>query len=103
MDFIDRLQLFLRFSLLAVVGLFGDVNGTIFTNQLRKVEILIDNEFDEEIQSSEQTACHVAEETFECVGDNQIDGPPRTGESPEEGESSRVDGGESDECTSKNK
>lgn len=103
MDFTDRIELFIRFTLLALMGLFGDVTGNIFTKQLRKVEGIVDNEFNEEIQSIESESRSVAEEAVECVGDNQINGSTGTGEGVEEGESSRVDGGEPNESVGDNK
>lgn len=102
MDFTDRIELFIRFTLLALLGLFGDVTGNIFTKQLRKVEGIVDNEFDEEIQSSESDSCSMAEEAFECVGDNQDNGSADSREGVEEGESSRIDGGESNESVGDN-
>ena len=97
MDIIDRVQLCIRYNILALLSLFGYVNGTSFNNQLRKVSYIIDNnESDDEIQSSGSSSCYVAEDTFQCVGHDQTSGSDSTGESNAETGSEEVTSGQPD-------
>jgi hypothetical protein len=97
MDIIDRIQLCVRYNILALLSLFGYVDSVSFNNQLRKVNyIIVNNESVDEIQSEGSNSCYVAEDTFQCVGHNQDSGSDRTGESNEEAGSEEVTRGQSD-------
>jgi len=88
MDFIDRFHLYIRYSLLAILSLLGKTNTYYFNNQLRKVDNIlnINDELDEEIQSDESSACGMAEDTFQCIDDNEDDESVGNGEGSEETE-----------------
>lgn len=101
MDFIDRLQLFVRYNLLGFLCLIGKEDTFFFDNQLRKVHHILrselhDVESDEEIQSEESSTCGMVEDNFQCIGHNKDDKPSGDGESPEEAESSGPSGEEPD-------
>ena len=89
MDFIDRFHLYIRYSLLAILSLVGKTDTMYFHNQLRKVEHIlnINDEFDEEIQSEESSACGMVEDPFQCIDHNEDDEPVGDGEGTEEVES----------------
>ena len=97
MDFIDRFQLYVRYSLLAILSLLGKTETEYFNNQLRKVDhvLNINDEFDEEIQSEESSACGMVEDPFQCIDHNEDDESVGNGEGPEEVESPGPTGEES--------
>lgn len=107
MDFIDRIQLCVRYNLLAFLCLIGKEDTHFFDNQLRKVHYilttsLVDDESDEEVQSEESSTCGVVEDNFQCIDNIQNDESVGNGESPEEAESSGPVGEESDGCEDNN-
>jgi len=100
MDFIDRIQLCIRYNLLALLCLFGKEETQFFGNQLRKVHYILttsilDDESDEEVQSNDSSACGMDEDTFQCIDNIQDDESVGNGESHEEVESSGPVGEES--------
>jgi hypothetical protein len=92
MDFIDRFQLYIRYSLLAILALLGKTETVYFNNQLRKVDhvLNINDELDEEIQSEESSACGVAEDAFQCIGHDEDEQSVGNGEGVEESGSEGV-------------
>ena len=99
MDIIDRIQLCVRYNILAFLSLLGYTDSTSFNNQLRKVSYIIDNnESDDEIQSAGSSSLYVVEESFQRDGRDQDSGSGSTGESNEESGSEEVTSRKPDEC-----
>lgn len=98
MDFIDRFHLFVRYSLLGFLCLFGREDTQFFTKQLRKVHHIIDinDELDEELQSEDSSACGMAENTFQYIDSNQNSESVGDGEGTQEAESTGSSGEEPD-------
>ncbi len=99
MDIIDRIQLCIRYNVLAFLSLLGYTDSASFNNQLRKVSYIIDNnESDDEIQSTGSSSLYVVEESFQRDGRDQDSGSDSTGESNEESGSEEVTSRKPDEC-----
>ena len=98
MDFIDRLHLFVRYSLLGFLCLLGREDTHFFAKQLRKVHHIIDinDELDEELQSEGSSACGVAENTFQYIESDQDSESTGDGEGSQELESTGSSGEEPD-------
>ena len=82
MDVIDRVQLCVRYNILAFLSLFGYTDSVTFNNQLRKVSYIINSnvESDDEISSAGSSSCYVVEDDVSCSGQHENTGSSSTGE-----------------------
>ena len=97
MDFLDRIELFIRCSLLGVTMMFLDLEGAYLHKQIKRITSIVYNNGNESIQSDESESRAMAEGTFRDIGFYETEGSTGTGEGDEEIESGEYSGEESDE------
>ena len=97
MDLIDRLELFIRFSILSVTMLYLPTDGPYFQKQIKRINSIVYNDGDEGLRSDESDSCSMVEGSFRDIGLVESDRSDRTRESIADTGSSRYSEEKSDE------
>mgnify|MGYP000044155514 CR=1 FL=1 len=95
MDLIDRIELFIRYSLLATTMMFVNTDGAYFRKQIKRIDDILYNDGFESVQSDESESCSVAEGVIHSFGSDETGESSGSGESDEETGSEVTSGSES--------
>ena len=91
MYLIDRIELFVRYSLLASTVMFTDTDSMYFRKQIKRIDDILYNDGDfkdiESFRSDESESCSLVEGIIRGYGSDEIEGSGGTGEGDEEVES----------------